>query len=438
MLKRFSLPLTLTILLIGGFLLVLLHLFSLRFDAGDIYPPYSSLRSDPLGTRALFEGLDTLPEITAKRWLEPGAKMPKLQPGHPGTFMLLGLPHRGVSYLGKADVEVIEEYVRGGGHVVVSFLPISGTAWRDKIEDEKEAEKAKEAQKLGRRRALKKDKDDKDAKKEPEKETKGKKKKRNWEKDEDDEIPMVSLTERWGFKFKEASIPLDGEGQLTFVKAELSTNAVAGLPAELPWHSSLQFTDLSANWQMTYEWHKEAVVMTRDWGKGRLIFCADSYLLSNEGLKKHRQPAFLAWLIGDAHEVYFDESHLGVKEEPGVASLIRKYRLYGVAFALVLLAALFVWRNALSLVPPEEELSVATVSVVGRDAGSGFLNLLFRSVKPKDLLGVAFQEWKRTMRSSSGTRAEKMKEMGALAARNEKAHPVELYREMVKIWKRKV
>ena len=46
---------------LGGILLVLalgyglLHLFALRFAQGDVYPPYSSLRSDPLGKKALYE-----------------------------------------------------------------------------------------------------------------------------------------------------------------------------------------------------------------------------------------------------------------------------------------------------------------------------------------------------------------------------------------------
>jgi hypothetical protein len=430
MLKRLPLPLTMTLLLVGGFIIVLLHLFSLRFDAGDIYPPYSSLRSDPLGSRALYESLDQLPDVSTKRWLEPGAKMPKFKPDDGGVFFLLGLPHRGVSYLGKADVEVIEDYVRKGGHVVLAFHPISGTGWFDRLKDEQEKEKAKEAEKRGRRRSVKKDKDDKET---IDPEPKTKRKKRNWEKDERE--GMVSLTERWGFQFKESSLPLDDQGQPRLVHAELQTNAVAGLPSQLPWHSSLQFQKLSSDWKVQYAWHQEAVLAVRELGKGQITLCADSYLFSNEALKLHRESAFLAWLVGDAREVYFDESHLGVTEEPGVASLIRKYRLYGVAFALALLAALFVWRNALSLVPPEEDLPATGAQVAGRDAGSGFLNLLFRSVKPKDLLSVAFGEWRRTVRSSNGSRAEKVKMMEALAAKGE--HPVEAYRDMVKVWKRK-
>ena len=46
-------------LAIGATLFVLgvIYLFLLRFEAGDVYPPYSSLRADPLGTMAWYESL---------------------------------------------------------------------------------------------------------------------------------------------------------------------------------------------------------------------------------------------------------------------------------------------------------------------------------------------------------------------------------------------
>ena len=37
-----------------------IRLFQLRFEAGDVYPPYSSYRADPLGTRALYQSLENL------------------------------------------------------------------------------------------------------------------------------------------------------------------------------------------------------------------------------------------------------------------------------------------------------------------------------------------------------------------------------------------
>src|SRR5579862_6010149 len=57
------------ILVLAGALFAggLFELFKLRFEAGDVYPPYSSLRSDPLGASALYESLAKLPGIKVDR-----------------------------------------------------------------------------------------------------------------------------------------------------------------------------------------------------------------------------------------------------------------------------------------------------------------------------------------------------------------------------------
>ena len=44
--------------------------------------------------------------------------------------------------------------------------------------------------------------------------------------------------------------------------------------------------------------------------------------------------------------VVFDEEHNGLRDNPGIASLARKYRLHGVIAGLILLAGLFVWKKA--------------------------------------------------------------------------------------------
>src|SRR5881396_3143359 len=58
---------------LGGFAFGLMHLFQLRFEAGDNYPPYSSLRADPLGTKALYDSLGTL--VSARRHFRPLARL---------------------------------------------------------------------------------------------------------------------------------------------------------------------------------------------------------------------------------------------------------------------------------------------------------------------------------------------------------------------------
>ena len=58
-------------LLAAGFFAGAARLFTLRFESGDIYPPYSSLRADPLGAMALYESLAALPGASAARHMKP-------------------------------------------------------------------------------------------------------------------------------------------------------------------------------------------------------------------------------------------------------------------------------------------------------------------------------------------------------------------------------
>ena len=53
-----------------------IELMNTRFEAGDVYPPYSSYRSDPLGSRAFYDGLDLLPEVKSSRNVEPLSRLP--------------------------------------------------------------------------------------------------------------------------------------------------------------------------------------------------------------------------------------------------------------------------------------------------------------------------------------------------------------------------
>src|SRR5687767_6849307 len=76
--RRFSLWLLLVLLFVFG--LGVTWLFDLRLSGGDIYPPYSTLRADPLGTRALHDALQRLPEVEVERSLKPLRKLPENPP----------------------------------------------------------------------------------------------------------------------------------------------------------------------------------------------------------------------------------------------------------------------------------------------------------------------------------------------------------------------
>jgi hypothetical protein len=135
-------------------------------------------------------------------------------------------------------------------------------------------------------------------------------------------------------------------------------------------------------------------IIERAFGKGTIVLCADSYLVSNEAMRRDRHPELLAKLLGSNRTVVFDETHLGVAEDPGVMTLARKYGLHGLLAGLILLAALYVWQNAVGFVPPYEV--VADAPAAGKDSAAGFVNLLRRSIPASRVLTVCVEEWKKS------------------------------------------
>ena len=78
----------LLVLLLSCFAAGLWRLLALRFEAGDVFPAYSSLRPDPLGVKALFQALEQIPDVSVERHYLPLSKLagtPKL------TLFYLGL-----------------------------------------------------------------------------------------------------------------------------------------------------------------------------------------------------------------------------------------------------------------------------------------------------------------------------------------------------------
>ena len=140
----------------------------------------------------------------------------------------------------------------------------------------------------------------------------------------------------------------------------------------------------------------------RPLGAGSVVLLADSYPLSNEGLREEHEAALIVKLVGNATEVEFDENHFGVVDTGSIAKLMRKYNLEGALAVLALVAGLFLWRSASSLLPSRAPR--AERAVIGRDSLEGMTALLRRGIAEKDLIRVCYEEWKKT--SPGNTRAE--------------------------------
>ena len=68
----------------------LTEIFLLRFESGEVYPEYSSLRSDPRGTRAFFESLSLVPGVEVRRHMQPLLALKDFN----GTLFYLGLSEK--------------------------------------------------------------------------------------------------------------------------------------------------------------------------------------------------------------------------------------------------------------------------------------------------------------------------------------------------------
>lgn len=107
------------LLIAVAFLTGVVELFVLRFEGGDIYPPYSSLRADPFGTKALYESLQRIPGATVARNLKPLETLS----GISGVVFYTGVDpwtFRGSN--GKA-LDRLETVLQHGARLIISFQP---------------------------------------------------------------------------------------------------------------------------------------------------------------------------------------------------------------------------------------------------------------------------------------------------------------------------
>ena len=98
------------------FLYGVTKLLALRFEEGDVYPAYSSLRYDPLGTRALYESLESILGDSVTRNHD---SLSRLAQEEDSTLMYLGVGandrifHCNFSYLQRVHAGCLEPLRRG-------------------------------------------------------------------------------------------------------------------------------------------------------------------------------------------------------------------------------------------------------------------------------------------------------------------------------------
>jgi hypothetical protein len=138
-------------------------------------------------------------------------------------------------------------------------------------------------------------------------------------------------------------------------------------------------------------------------------------------------------LQGAGRTALFDESHLGVQDDPGIMTLIKKHQLVPFLLALMALAALYVWKNAVPFVSaaPEQERQEGG----GRDNFSGLVNLLRRNIAPGEIMNICYCEWTKSFSREIGHSPALAKQLQTIMDDEKgrpagKRDPVAVYRKM--------
>jgi len=331
--KVFVIGASIVIVLLG---LGMIELLLLRFSAGDVYPPYSSLRADPLGTKALYESLQGCCDLNVQRNYEPFSR---IQERFDATVLVLGFDSQLLRRVPKNVSVEINYFISNGGRLVVSFMPVA---------KEKES-LASILEGLGEQ--------------------------------------SLNLLDEWGVRiFYEP----ERTGS-AFRGADISRK---DLPASISTHTAVYFQPVHPGWKILYQRNQHPVLIERKFSHGTLVLSAESYFLSNEALAKERQPSLLMYLVGDHRSIVFDEYNHGISADAGVMVLARRYHLEWLMGVFLLIAVLFIWKSAAPLVKPEKE--TVEVQQTGKESTAGLTNLLRRNIPVQQLLSVCFDQWQKT------------------------------------------
>ncbi len=392
------------------FLIGVVRLFELRFEAGDVYPAYSSLRSDPLGIKAFFESLENLEPITVERNYRPLSRM---HPVKDTTFFYLGTQVYQLESFPEDYLKAFNRLVVTGGRLVISF---SQEREKEQSESEGAPSKGSTNKKEGQTGS---DEAETDAEGSTRNKGSGSSSEDSLDKqtgEEDSDLSktksrFVSLADRWGVSFRR-----DGKiGDIDHAERTLESNMEA-LPDIIPWHSSVYFDKPHGSWRVIYTHDGHPVIIERKFGPGTIVLSADSYLFSNEALSKERHPRLLVWLVGKNGNVVFDESHFGIQKSQGIVGLARKYRLHWLFFGIILLAGLFVWKNSVAFVPAlaDDSSGGGYDFTSERDYTEGLVSLLRRNVSARNILSVCVEEWEKSLASDKKLSGDKIKRVKAV------------------------
>jgi hypothetical protein len=414
-----------------------------RLRAGDIFPPYSTLRADPLGYGVLHAVLERDERRVVVRHISPEDQL-RAQAGD--VVVMAGVD--GGWRFELTDWTPVDRLAAGGAHVVLLAYPeydyrarmeqrrADGLAARAERLERERAER--ESRRAAERERLRKARGGGTGPAEPEGGGSGVPDP-SGERAKEEGKPVTFAGSPWKVDFSVAEKPAGEEEPPRIRGASRAAGAPEALSGTVQVSGALRVLPGEGQaWQVLYELDGEPVAVTLQRGRGRVTLFSDSFVLSNEALAAHRPVELMAHLFGDARRVVFSEHHLGVVDNRTLADLARSYGLGPAMLSAVVALGLMFWRQGSRLLQPAAEgASVAAPQVSGAAALSP---LLARAATPAELPTRLLD----TAASAGGSarldpgRVEQLRRILADAAwEKPRPGPVELYLRMARALKKR-
>jgi hypothetical protein len=264
-----------------------ISLFNRQFASGELYPPFSSMRTDQLGTKLLFDSLGKLPAIAVERNFLPM----ELARKDGATWILLALPPLEVSRNGALFLKPMERIASRGNRVVLA-MRVDADSKRPMQED----------------------------------------------------LDQMEPPPARGSKQKSKPEPPIESPIRTLWKVRLTIDPDVKNPHPL-WFGQAD------GWRTIDQVGPKVLAIERDFGKGSVVLMAESSEFANESTVAMDRLRQVAGVIGPYRRIVFDEQHLGIAESGSVVAMARQFHLTGLAIGLALCAALFIWKNSSSFPP---------------------------------------------------------------------------------------
>jgi hypothetical protein len=342
---------------IAALIIIALRTFAVRLEIQEGYPPGSTYRADAQGCRALYQSLQRVSGVQVARFLRTFTNLP---PPEGRALVITGI-NPVFHFLQTSDRRTLSTWVEGGGTLIVALEAPANSVTNTGSSDYELGPSRVSPSPTGKSAPV-----------------------------PTQELWVEVLRNSGARVFRHA----DKSARHRFESAVFKPSG--------SWLGPIYFRDLQSPWRVAAEADHLPVVIERSFGRGNIKLIADSYLLTNGALATDRNTGFLSWLFHKQTTILFDESHFGITENPGIASLARRYGLESAFFVLLLIALLFVWANRYSLTP----VSVKRVNriVPGQGGEAIMVNLLRRSLPSKDLLATCVDLYGKAGHESARTK----------------------------------